>query len=763
MTGTATDTHDPEIAQRLTEATQRADTLRAVIESISGDLALEPVLTRIVESAVTLLGAQHGAIGLAVETPAGPVMRLVAGYHLPLLELFKDFPPGVGLAGSVLREQRPVRLDRYDHLDQIARGDIADHTLLGVPIWWAERTIGFIGVGAPPPHRFDDRAEETLMLFAQHAAIAIEIARRFENEHRRVERVATINQIGRLLTSELALDQLLQTAVDALTAHFNRQTIAVMLVDPHHPETLVLRARGGVYVDSNLGEYRQSIGDGIAGAAARSRRPLLINDVRTDPRYISVVGGDKLVAELAVPLVAGDRLVGLLNIEAEQPFTEEDAADFEIIAAQLAIAVENARLFAGTQEALDDARLLYETSRRMSVALDTQEVVEAYLEHVAIRRRYKCAVTLMEHDDQATSTAVVVHGRWSPQEGMTFPNERLPISRDAFDPELDAGRTVTITDFRTDPRVSGEFRRRHLMRGTLPALAMIPLLVGGRRIGLVILSSPEPRVWEESDLHPYAVTAAQLAAAIDSCEQRRQLAERRRQVAVLEERQRLARELHDSVTQSIFSATLIAETLGAAWQQGTEEGARRVERMQALSRSALAELRALVAELRPAGSADEPDLASLDDGSVAAIMRVRRDGIVNALSHHATAIAEDGMQVEVRADGYVPQPADREQVLFRVAQEALHNIIKYARARAVTVTLATDADSTHLVIEDDGIGFAVPSAAEIQSAGTVQGGHGLAIMRERTEALGGALRVTSAPYVGTRVDLRVPRKDRGAS
>src|SRR5262249_27482374 len=156
-----------------------------------------------------------------------------------------------------------------------------------------------------------------------------------EREQHRAERLAVINHVGRILTSHLSLDELVRTAVEALAAHLHRDTVAVMLVAPEDPRTLVLRARGGVYIDSNLGDYRQSIDTGIAGAAARARRTLLVNDVRRDPRYIPVPGGDRLAAELAIPLLVGDSLIGLLNIESEHPFSEEDAADFEIVAAQL--------------------------------------------------------------------------------------------------------------------------------------------------------------------------------------------------------------------------------------------------------------------------------------------------------------------------------------------------------------------------------------------------------------------------------------------
>src|SRR6185295_14926292 len=106
------------LRRQLDEAMRRAESLRRVIEAISGELALEPLLTRIVESAVELIGADDGAIGLVIETPAGPAVRIAALCNLPQQELGAQMPPGVGLAGQVLRAQQPVALDRYGDLEQ---------------------------------------------------------------------------------------------------------------------------------------------------------------------------------------------------------------------------------------------------------------------------------------------------------------------------------------------------------------------------------------------------------------------------------------------------------------------------------------------------------------------------------------------------------------------------------------------------------------------------------------------------------------------
>src|SRR5688500_13158179 len=151
---------------------------------ISSGLELEPLLSKILDSAVTLIQATHGTIGLVVREKDGkdqPVIRTVAVYNMPQEELGAEMISGIGLAGSVLRDGRTIRLDRYGDLDQPTLPELAEHSVIGVPIRWAGEMIGFFGIGAESPSRFNQRDEETLELFAQYAAVAIHNGHLFES------------------------------------------------------------------------------------------------------------------------------------------------------------------------------------------------------------------------------------------------------------------------------------------------------------------------------------------------------------------------------------------------------------------------------------------------------------------------------------------------------------------------------------------------------------------------------------------------------
>jgi signal transduction histidine kinase len=239
-------------------------------------------------------------------------------------------------------------------------------------------------------------------------------------------------------------------------------------------------------------------------------------------------------------------------------------------------------------------------------------------------------------------------------------------------------------------------------------------------------------------------------------------------LAVLQERERLARELHDSVTQLIFSTTLIAQSVAPAWKRDPLEGQRRVDRLLELSQTALREMRSLLFELRPV---DEGQPSALRPGAGQALTgseRVRRYGLLDALRALAADFSHDGVQVDVRTYEFSPislrvtQGSEKEmlieQDLYRIVQEALNNAIKHARAHEILVLLdGSDPKQLCLSISDDGVGF-VPGRGLVEEPQA--GGFGMKTMRERAETLEGALRVISAPGKGTTIEVTVPTRER---
>ncbi len=565
----------PELPIAVESRLKRGETLERMLEEVSSDVELRPLLTSIVREACELLGADDGTIGIWDERRG--VLRIEAAHQMPEGEVGTDVVPGQGLAGRVLIERRPVVLNRYGEVGQPTQHRLMENAVIGLPIFWREQLVGFFGIGARPPRRFDSGDVESLEIFARHAAIGIEIARRLRREQSRTERLELLARVGRTIAGGLELDELLKNAASSIHSLLGYPAVAIPLLDPNDAQTLVLSVVAGSVQTRLAGEHRLPIWKGIMGAEVQEGRTQLVNDVEADPRYLPIPGARGIRAELAVPIRLGAQILGVLNVESGEPFTAEDALLLEIAADHLAVAIKNARLF-----------------------------------------------------------------------------------------------------------------------------------------------------------------------------------EQAQQLAVLEVRQRLARDLHDSVTQMLASATMIAQSVPPAFKRDPEEGERRLERMIQLNRSALAEMRALLKELRPASTTAVSPFSSAEL-PMPGILRVRRDGLASVLPEELAPLENDGFICKLRLLDYQRLAPEREELLYRIFQEALSNVVKHSGARHFEVSLTTHDGWTTMRIEDDGRGIHSSQSPATTQAGTTQnGGMGLSTMRERAEALGGKLRLSSPKGSGTVLEVVVP-------
>jgi two-component system nitrate/nitrite sensor histidine kinase NarX len=198
-------------------------------------------------------------------------------------------------------------------------------------------------------------------------------------------------------------------------------------------------------------------------------------------------------------------------------------------------------------------------------------------------------------------------------------------------------------------------------------------------------------------------------------------------LAVLEERQRLARNLHDAINQSLFSAGLIAEVLPRLWDRDQDEARRSLEDLRKLTRGAMAEMRALLAELRP---------STLTDAELGDLLRL----LGNAFT------GRTNIPAKVTVVGQGTLPAEVQVAIYRVCQEALNNVAKHAGASAVEINLKHEDTAIELSIRDDGQGF--------DPERSTYGHYGLSMMHERAEGVGARLSITSQPGHGTELTIR---------
>ena len=279
-------------------------------------------------------------------------------------------------------------------------------------------------------------------------------------------------------------------------------------------------------------------------------------------------------------------------------------------------------------------------------------------------------------------------------------------------------------------RIATAHARLQHLASRYRAILAVPLTVSEEAFGALTLYYRQPREFVEEDVNLASAFANQAALAI----QNSRLYARAQEAAALEERQRLARDLHDAVTQTLFSASLIADVLPRTWERDPTLGMQHLEDLRRLTRGALAEMRTLLVELRSTALVDTP-LPELLQQLAEATMGRRR------------------LRVTVAIEGECSVPPDVQVVFYRVAQEALNNTAKHARAGHAELRLRSSNHSLELRIADDGRGF---------DPAVIQGGHlGVGIMRERSTSIGAELDINSQPDAGTHVTLnwRPPRVD----
>ncbi|HVF36196.1 MAG TPA: GAF domain-containing protein, partial [Candidatus Saccharimonadia bacterium] len=319
-----------------------------LVEDIAGELALEPLLARVVESACILIGADDGSIGLYDRSR--DVIRTAAVYHMPERELGAEMARGVGLAGLVLETGEPA-LMRYGDVPCATLPELADNSVIGLPIRRGDELLGFFGIGVRPPRAFTAHDVELLQRFARHAGVAITNARRYAHERRRTARFELIARVASGLAAGTDLTAMLQKAADAIHELLEYPNVDIPLLDPSDREVLVVQVRGGDYKRAITGTDRIPVARGIMGAAVRERRAQLVNDVANDPRYVTPPGVRPPRAELAVPIKLDDEVLGVVNVESDRDFDEPDVAGLEVVADYLAVAIMNARLAAQARDA----------------------------------------------------------------------------------------------------------------------------------------------------------------------------------------------------------------------------------------------------------------------------------------------------------------------------------------------------------------------------------------------------------------------------
>ncbi|GIH70239.1 GAF domain-containing sensor histidine kinase [Sphaerimonospora thailandensis] len=354
--------------------------------------------------------------------------------------------------------------------------------------------------------------------------------------------------------------------------------------------------------------------------------------------------------------------------------------------------------------------------------LSVREVLQVIVSS-ARRLLDACYAALGVPDDDGAFGEFVADGISDAQWKMIGPTPRQHGMLGAL---LREGRPVRLTDIRTDSRFEGWPKAHPVLKDFLG----VPIKDGDQVLGIIFLSNKRtPGGFTCDDEELLAMFAAHAAIAITNA----RLYERSRELSVVEERTRMARELHDAVSQKLFSLRLTARAAAALARSDPDRAAREIDRVERMAGEALAELRAVIVELRP---------AELD-----------RQGLVETLRDQVRLLDRlHPPSITFTFEGESPTGCltpEVDVVVLRIAQEALHNAVRHAYATSIAVRLSRTEAGLVLEVHDDGRGFDEETGADGVR------GLGLSSMRDRAEAVGGSFTVDSAIGRGTAVRLEV--------
>lgn len=753
--------HNARLAQKEREAqaavkrqVDRLEMLAQVTERLLGSNDLQSVLRAAAESAVHLCSAQAAAV--AVVKP-GQRKLIMGATHGDLHAWFDSFtdtnlddaymrPTTTGQAiatgETILVPDYAARpMHRKVQFETAAAGV---RSLIAAPLRKGDALLGMLWVANTEPYSLSEEDALLMRSLADQVALAMEQARLLEESH-------TLQVIAAELASTRETQALLDGIVQRSMAALSADGCAVWLLEDQR-KRLVLGAAAGLSSEF-LGSVQRLLAADAATARAASRsvltmeRPSYSADDQSRAREASdriadLLAKEGIVSALRLPLFDPEgAVVGMLALyhRRERNYSAGELRLAQAFTDQVAVGLHNARLAEKEREAQSTAKRQLERlstitriTERLLGATELSGVLRVVVEAAGRLCDASGAMVGLIDDEGTRITAVASEGE--PKEYFERFESRLLdrayLTATATGQAISLRVPVVVEDYATWP-MRHEIQQETMRLG-VHAFVVAPLLIAGKPIGALWVNDTKPRPFRADDVLLVQALADQAALAIEHA----RLVQRGQDAAVLEERTRLARDLHDSVTQSVFSLGMMARAAQTQYNRGSDRLGTTLDRIAVLSGDALREMRALLFELQPTGLAD--------------------DGLGPALRKLADAV-RTRLDLDVSFDGETRTrlAPEVETAIFRIVQEALANAAKHAKASAIAIRLDESTGYLRVSVRDNGVGFDPNAPVTISSDGR-HGGMGMRTMRERAAATGISLRIRSRRGRGTIVLAEAP-------
>lgn len=553
-----------------------------------------------------------------------------------------------------------------------------------------------------------------------------------EEAHARRAQHATFRaDVGLALTAPGTLPAILQYCAEAMVHHLGAAFARIWLLPPDE-DTLQLQASAGIYTHLHGAHSRIPVGELKIGLIAQERQPHLTNDVLNDPRISDRAWARQqgMVAFAGYPLLIEDQVVGVMAMFAREPLQEDTLDAMASVAHAIAQGIgrkwAEEQLEVRVRERTQELALLLEVSRKIASTLELKPLLDTILTQLKTVVDYRAAALYAVQ--QGKFVLLNYQGEQPLEQNMwqlsLFEKEISDILHRRMHVPLVIGDISQDARFRQRPE-SELAESVSPQPGHLHAWIGVPLLTRDQAIGLLTLAHSQPYSYTQRHANLMQALASQAAIALENA----RLYGQAQELAALQERQRLARELHDSVAQALYGIALGARTARTLLDRDPASVVEPLEYVLTLARAGQAEMRALIFELRPES--------------------LEIEGLVVALTRQAEAVqARYGLRAVLELGTEPPLPFLLKEVLYRIAQEVLHNTVKHARATTVEVRLRTLTTGIMLEVADDGVGF--------DPEQPFPGHLGIRSIRERVTHLEGTLSLLSAPGQGTRVRVTLP-------
>ena len=534
-------------------------------------------------------------------------------------------------------------------------------------------------------------------------------------EHARVNEAELLREIAEQINGTYDMNHMLAVVLDKLLELTGLTTGWVFLIDPkrRNEQHCAAAAQLPQALSRDCGRPMR---EGSCWCVdrfhdGRLQRAVNILNCKRIEDAVELKTGDTagLTHHATIPLRAGDDLFGILNVGApgKTAFTEDELALLQSVALQIGTAAHRIRLYAQERKRAELFVRLGEAARALRASNAPERIAADIVRVAGETLGWPHAALWMKELQGIQLHATYDRGR------LHVPVGRPPVQACGAVDEL----------LRTQQTFRFEAREGKALLATDgdPSGAAVPILLQGRPIG--ILAAGAAAGFDAVDAEALEALSAHAALTYENA----RLQEQGKAIARWEERNRIARDLHDSVSQMLFSLQLHARGLESAMRDAPDGVRRAAAEIGRLSREALTEMRGMIRQLRPAGL---------------------EEGLLTGLIRYGASI---GLAVACDAGELRRMPERVELALWRIGQEALNNVRKHDGVGRARIALAFEPGAVSMTVSDNGCGIA---AAEGGAAGGF--GFGMTTMRERAETVGGTVTVDSRPGYGTDVRVRLP-------